>query len=62
MNKSVYLGILKEIVENIETRLHKICLILSERDHSLKEKIKKIIWLIKDELGGQVKTNFVGLR
>ena len=31
MNKSVYLGILKEIVENIETRLHKICLILSER-------------------------------
>ena len=43
MNKPAYVGIFKDIVENIETRLHKICLILSARGHCLKEKIKKII-------------------
>ena len=31
-------------------------------DHSLQEKIKKVIGLTKDELGGKMMTKFAGLR
>ena len=36
--------------------------ILNQTDHSLKEKIKKVIALIKDELRGQIMNELVGLR
>ena len=39
-----------------------ICQILKQTDHYLTEKIKKLIELMKDELGGQNMKEFVGLR
>ena len=41
-------------IAGIETRF--------DRDHCLKEKIKKAIELMKDELGGQITKEFVRLR
>ena len=35
---------------------------LELEDHCLKEKIKKVIGLMKDELDGQIIQEFVGLR
>ena len=35
--------------------------ILSQADHCLKEKVKKIIGLLQDELGGPIIKDFVGL-
>ena len=36
--------------------------ILKQRDHYIKEKNEKVFGLIKDELGGQIIKEFVGLR
>ena len=35
---------------------------MNQIDHSLKEKIKKVVGLIKDELGGKIMTKFLGSR
>ena len=36
--------------------------IMNHIDHCLKEKIKKVIGITKDELGGKVMIKFVGLK
>ena len=36
--------------------------ILNQKDHYLKEKIKKVIGLMKNDLSGQIMKEFVGLR
>ena len=52
--------IYKDIVEDVETRFH---ISTYELDRLLpKEKNKKAIRLMKDELGGKIMTKFVGLR
>ena len=60
---SVYIktdDIYKDIAKDIETRFDTSNY---ELDRSLpKGKIKKIIWLMKNELGGKIITKFVGLR
>lgn len=43
-------------------RRNLILQIINFEDHCLKERKKKVIALIKDELGGKVVTTFVGLR
>ena len=60
---SVYIktdDIYKDIAKDVETRFDTSNY---ELDRSLpKGKIKKIIWLMKNELGGKIMTKFVGLR
>ena len=52
--------IYKDIAKNVETRSD---ISYFETDKLLpKEKIKKVITLMKDELGGQIMKGFVGLR
>ena len=43
-------------------KLDFILQIINYIDHCLKEKIKKVIGLVKNELGGKVMIKFVGLR
>ena len=49
----------KNIAEDVEARFDTS---IFELDYCLKEKIKKVIGLMKDELGGQIMEEFVGLR
>ena len=51
--------IYKEIAEDVETRFDTSNY---ELDHCLNEKIKKVIGLMKDELGWKIMAKFVGLR
>ena len=54
-------GIYKDIAENVETRFDMLET-MSRTDHYQKEKIKKVIGLMKDKLGGKMIKKFVGLR
>ena len=50
----------KGIAEDIETRLDTSN--FEQTDYFLKQKLKKVIGLMKDELGGQIMKQFFGLR
>ena len=53
-------NIYKDITEDVETRFHTS---VDELDRPLpKGKNKKVIGLMKDELGGKIMTKFVGLK
>ena len=51
--------IFKEIVEDVETRFDTSNY---ELDRLLPKGKNEVIWLMKDELGGQIMKEFVGLR